>query len=54
MERGARWATVQGVAKSQTQLKDRTHTHTHTHTMLSEDIGRVDKREREKYSTTEE
>ena len=33
MERRAWWATVHGVAKSQTQLlKSHTHTHTHTHT----------------------
>ena len=33
MDRGAWWATVHGVAKSQTQLSDsHTHTHTHTHT----------------------
>ena len=31
MDRGAWWATVHGVAKSQTWLND-THTHTHTHT----------------------
>ena len=30
MDRGAWWATVYGVAKSQTRLS--THTHTHTHT----------------------
>ena len=29
-DRGARWATVHGVAKSQTRLK-RQHTRTHTH-----------------------
>ena len=32
MDRGAWWATVHGVAKSQTRLSDFTHTHTHTHT----------------------
>ena len=35
MDRGASWATVHGVTKSQTQLSDsylHTHTHTHTHT----------------------
>ena len=32
MDRGAWWATVHGVAKSQTQLSVHTHTHTHTHT----------------------
>ena len=32
MDRGAWWATVHKVAKSQTQLSDFTHTHTHTHT----------------------
>ena len=34
MDRGAWWATVHGVAKTQTQLSDpeRAHTHTHTHT----------------------
>ena len=31
MNRGAQWATVHGVAKSQTQLINQTHTHTHTH-----------------------
>ena len=29
MDRGAWWATVHEVAKSQTRLSDRTHTHTH-------------------------
>ena len=29
MNRGAQWATVHGVAKSQTQLINQTHTHTH-------------------------
>ena len=33
---------------------ERLNTHTHTHTILSEDIGRVDERERKKYSTIEE
>ena len=33
MERGAWQATVHGVAKSRTQLKQHTHTHTHTHNM---------------------
>ena len=32
MDRGAWWATVHGVAKSQTWLKTNTHTHIHTHT----------------------
>ena len=32
MDRGAWWATVHGVAKSQTWLSDQAHTHTHTHT----------------------
>ena len=31
MDRGAWWAIVHGVAKSQTQMSD-SHTHTHTHT----------------------
>ena len=31
MDRGARWATVHGVAKGQIQLSIHTHTHTHTH-----------------------
>ena len=31
MDRGAWWATVHGVIKSQTQLSSK-HTHTHTHT----------------------
>ena len=30
MDRGAWWATVHEVAKSQTRLSDLTHTHTHT------------------------
>ena len=35
MERGAWWATVHGVAKTQTRLSDsHTHTHTHTHLLL--------------------
>ena len=34
MDRGAWWATVHGVAKSQTRLSDFTHTHTHTHTQV--------------------
>ena len=41
MDRGAWWATIHGVAKSQTRLSDycararaHTHTHTHTHTAL--------------------
>ena len=32
MDRGAWWATVHEVVKSQTRLSDFTHTHTHTHT----------------------
>ena len=43
MDRGARWATVPGVAKSWTQLsvhtRARTHTHTHTHTHISAPSG---------------
>ena len=37
MGRGAWWATVNGVAKSQIQLHIHTytHTHTHTHTIIS-------------------
>ena len=31
MDRRAWWATVHGVSKSQTRLRD-SHTHTHTHT----------------------
>ena len=31
MDRGARWATVHGVSKSQIGLSTHTHTHTHTH-----------------------
>ena len=31
MDRGAWWATVHGVTKSQTRLNTYTHTHTHTH-----------------------
>ena len=35
MDSGAWWATVYGVAKSQTQLSDLTLTHnTHTHTLV--------------------
>ena len=33
MDTGAPWATVHGVAKSQTRLSARTHTHTHTHSL---------------------
>ena len=33
MDRGAKQATVCGVAKSQTRLNTHTHTHTHTHTI---------------------
>ena len=32
MDRETWWATVHGVAKSQTQLIAHTYTHTHTHT----------------------
>ena len=32
MDRGARWATVHGVAKSKTRLNTCIHTHTHAHT----------------------
>ena len=35
MDRGAWWAAVHGVAKSQTPLSARTHTHTHIHTHTS-------------------
>ena len=35
IDRGAWQATVQRVAKSQTQLSARARTHTHTHTHLS-------------------
>ena len=31
MDGGVWWATVHGVAKSQTRLSTRAHTHTHTH-----------------------
>ena len=38
MDRGAGWATVHRVAKSQTRLnactRAHTHTHTHTHTVV--------------------
>ena len=37
-DRGAWWATVHGVVKSQTQLGTHMHTHTHTHTRNS--LGR--------------
>ena len=33
MDTGAPWATVHGVAKSQTRLSAHTHTHTHTHSL---------------------
>ena len=32
MDRGAWWATVHGITKSQAQLRNWAHTHTHTHT----------------------
>ena len=32
MDRGARWATVHGLAKSWTLLSTHTHTQIHTHT----------------------
>ena len=35
MDKGAWWATVHGVAKSQTGLSTHTHTHTHTHRLIS-------------------
>ena len=36
MDRGAWWATIHGVAKGQTGLRDsHTHTHTHTHNMAT-------------------
>ena len=35
MDGGAWWATVHGVARSQTQLNTCVHTHTHTHTHTS-------------------
>ena len=38
MDRGAWWATVHRVAKSQTPLSIHEHTHTHTHT---EEVPRV-------------
>ena len=43
MERGAWWATIHRVAKSQTLLKRLSvhtcaHTHTHTHTAIPRDI----------------
>ena len=34
MDRGAWWATVHGVEKSRTRLRDE-HTHTHTHMQVS-------------------
>ena len=34
MDRGDWWATVHGLAKSQTQLSTHTHTHTHSHTLI--------------------
>ena len=37
MDREAWWATVHGVAKSQTRLSMHTHTHTHTHTCRNDD-----------------
>ena len=33
MDRGARWATVHGVAELNTTEQLSTHTHTHTHTL---------------------
>ena len=42
MDRGTWWATVHGVAKSQTQLSDfHTHTHTHTCTMRSREVRSI-------------
>ena len=39
MDGGAWWATVCGVAKSQTRLSNQhTHTHTHTHTHIGHQI----------------
>ena len=38
MDRGAWWATVQGVTKSQTQQTVHTHTHTHTHTHIQDKV----------------
>ena len=38
MDRGAWWATVHGVAKSQTQLS--MHTHTHLRPVVSREISR--------------
>ena len=38
MDRGAWWATVHGVAKSQTRLSDLAHT-THTHESLSASLA---------------
>ena len=37
MDRGAWWATVHGVTKSQTRL-NKSHTHTHTHCKLSHSV----------------
>ena len=36
MDRGAWWATVHGVTKSQTRLSERAQTVTESHTRLSE------------------
>ena len=41
MDRGAWWATVYGIAKSQTQLTTDTHTHTHTHARTYTDDSSV-------------
>ena len=43
MVRGAWWAIVHGVAKSQTQLSRHTnmYTHTHTHTHTVKGAGRL-------------
>ena len=41
MDRGAWWAAVHGITKSQTQLtvSVHTHTHTHTHTCISSKLN---------------
>ena len=39
MDRGAWWATVHGVVKSQTRLSDFTHTHTDTHLLPKSNNG---------------
>ena len=41
MDRGAWWATVHGIAKSQKRLSEGEHVHTHTHTHTHTQNGAV-------------